>query len=170
MPPPSQDIEVAQSLHRAGRLEEARQSFEAIMAREPESSGARRGLGLVWYDLGVGCQRRGLRAEAEVAYRKAWDLAPVFAKIQGNLGMVLQESGRLEEAAAAYAAALRIQPDFFEAHNNLGNVLAAQNKPEEAVAAFRKALEIRPDSPVTRYNLSLAQLLRGRPAGRLGEF
>lgn len=52
----------------------------------------------LWLELGKARERRGGAAGAELALRKAWELAPHYAQVQWTLGNVLLRRGKTREA------------------------------------------------------------------------
>ncbi len=123
-----------------GRLEEAAEAYEALLALTPGDAEAQAGL------AGV-CRHVGRWDEAAARYRRALELRPGSAPWQSALGDVLQGQGDLDGAAAAYRAALGLDPDFGVAESGLGNVLREQGRLEEALTHCRRAVELAPDYP-----------------------
>ena len=97
-----------------------------------------------------------------VAYRKALELKPNYAKTHNNLGNALRAQGRLEDAIAAYRKAQELKPAYAEAHNNLGIALQEQGGLEDAIAAYGKALELKPHYADAHNNLGNALKDQGR--------
>jgi Flp pilus assembly protein TadD len=106
-----------------------------------------------WFDLGLELEEAA-PAEAEVAYRRALDLAPDYVDALVNLGRLLQGLGRLPEAEDLYRRARTAQPDLAVAAFNLGTVLDEQRRPQEALEAYCTAVELDPDLADAHYNLS----------------
>lgn len=166
--------------HRAGRLDEATQLYQQILAIDPHHAETHHLLGLIayctgkleeaverlshatrenqsrptyWFNLGVVLQKQGKGSEALSAYERALAIHPEYPEAHSNVGNVLMELGRLEDAAAAYQRALRIRPDYVEAHNNLGVVLKEQGKLDEARASYEHALRLAPNHLEAQCNL-----------------
>jgi tetratricopeptide (TPR) repeat protein len=54
-----------------------------------------------------------------------------------------------------------VRPDFAEAYSNLGNLYQEQGRLAEAISNHERSIEINPQSPITSFNLALAQLQSG---------
>jgi tetratricopeptide (TPR) repeat protein len=174
--------------HRAGRLVEAKQRYQQILAIDPHHAESLHLLGLIayrtgeldqavkllsqathenqtqptyWFNLGVVLQKQGKPIEALTAYERALTLHPQYPEAQSNVGNVLMELGRLEDAAAAYQRALRIRPDYVEAHNNLGVVLKEQGKLDEARTSYEQALRLSPNHLEAQCNLGSVLMDQG---------
>lgn len=179
----------AVSRHRAGRLDEAKQLYQQILAIDPHHAETHHLLGLIayrtgnlqeavellsqatrenqsqptyWFNLGVVLQKQGKVAEALSAYERALRLHPQYPEAHSNVGNVLMEMGRLDEAAAAYRRALQARPDYVEAHNNLGVVLKEQGKLDDARASYEQALRLAPNHLEAHCNLGSVLMDEGQ--------
>lgn len=157
--------------HQAGRLDQARQCYEQVLAAEPSHFDALHMLGVfaiqtgqpepavelirmaisirdsepsAYGNLGNALNALHRYAEALEASDRAIALAPGFAQGHGNRAQALSQLGRLEDAAAAYgqAAALRPTP---QAHFNLAVVLRDLGRLEAALEACDQAIALKPD-------------------------
>jgi tetratricopeptide (TPR) repeat protein/glycosyltransferase involved in cell wall biosynthesis len=90
-------------------------------------------------------QREGLLSEAEVAYRQAIELNPIFYGSFRYLGEVLALEGKLDQAVEAYQRAKELNPKALWVHQRLGEVFLQLNKLEDAIACFQTAIEINSD-------------------------
>jgi tetratricopeptide (TPR) repeat protein len=90
-------------------------------------------------------QREGLLTEAEVAYRQAIELNPIFYGSFRYLGEVLALEGKLDQAVEAYQRAKELNPKALWVHQGLGEVFLQLNKIEDAIACFQTAIQINPD-------------------------
>jgi Flp pilus assembly protein TadD len=137
-----------------GLVVEAKAEFVAATAAAP-------GWWVPWVNLGLAAQRAG-RAEQGVApLEHAATLAPAEAEVWHSLGTALQLLHRDAEAEAMHRRALAIDPRHMLASANLGRALRAQGRIAEAAASYTAALALRPDHAETRWNLAVADLLRG---------
>ena len=175
-------LQRAVACHQVGRLAEAEQLYQQVLAGDPRNADALHLLGVVAYqtgkcqlavdlitqaiaidpnqspffnNLGNALQEQGKLGESIQAYQKALQLQPDYAEAHYNFGNVLHEQGKLEESVQAYQKALQIQPDYAKAYNNFGNVLHEQGKLEESVQAYQKALQIQPDYAEAYNNLGV---------------
>jgi Tfp pilus assembly protein PilF len=104
----------------------------------------------LYNDLGYFHYLRASWTEAEVALRRAVQLAPDHARAWVNLGLALGQQGRYEESLDAFSKAVRPA----EARCNLAFVLATQGKRDEARQAYREALEMDPGLKLAREALA----------------
>lgn len=169
--------------HQAGRLQQAADLYQRILAEQPRHADSLHLLGLVAYktgrledaaglianavqqdstkapycfNLGVVLQKLGKLDDAVDAYRRAVTLNPSHLDAQSNLGNVLLEQGKLDQAVAAHQQALRLNPRSAEAHNNLGVALKEQGKFTQAVASYEQALKLNPHHVEAQNNLGVA--------------
>ncbi|MEP6888174.1 MAG: tetratricopeptide repeat protein [Nitrospirales bacterium] len=174
--------------HRAGRLDEAKQFYQQILAIDPHHAETQHLLGLIayrtgeleeavellsqatrenqsqptyWFNLGVVLQKQGKGPEALSAYEHALTIHPQYPEAHNNVGNVLMELGRLEGAATAYQRALRIRPEYVEAHNNLGVVLKEQGQLDEARMSCEEALRLAPNHLEAHCNLGSVLMDQG---------
>lgn len=153
-----QNLQAAVGHHQAGRLAEAVEIYQSILARQPDHADAN-------HLLGVAAHQNG-NAESSVGLiSKAIALNPENAVYHNSLGVPLRTLGRLDEAIASYRKAVALKSDYAEAHFNLGNAIREQGKPDDAVASYREALAMRPDYVEAHLNLGISL----RDSGRLSE-
>jgi protein O-GlcNAc transferase len=150
-PRPKQSNTLALALHhhQAGRLAQAAQLYQEIIARDPEHADALRLLGVV-------AQQQGRHELAADLLEQAIGVNPRIAEYHNDLGLALQALGRQERAIEAFQAALQLKPEMAETHYNLGNALKAQGRTDEAIASYRVALQLRPKYPEALNNLGNA--------------
>ena len=145
----SGSLDEALALHRAGRLEEAKRLYDALLAAEPDNPDA-------WQLLGLIALSRGDPGTAAANIRRAIAVQPNAAVYHVNLGLALRQGGDLTGAIASYRRAVQIEPGLAEAHNNLGNCLRETGDAEGAVAACRQATALRPTFAEAHLSLSRA--------------
>ncbi|CAK0764348.1 putative UDP-N-acetylglucosamine--peptide N-acetylglucosaminyltransferase SPINDLY [Azospirillaceae bacterium] len=103
---------LALALQRAGRLEEAKESLEYVLAQDPSFYNAFNDLGAVLYLM-------GRFDEAEQTLKYCLKMDPGNVNAMGNLSVVLRSLGRIEEALENSRYALTILPESPELHWNL---------------------------------------------------
>ena len=138
-----------------GRLEEAAEAYEGLLALTPKDAEAHAALASVLRHL-------SRWDEAAAQYRRALELRPESAPWQSALGDVLQARGDLEAAAAAYRAAIALDPSTGVAESGLGNVLREQGHLEEALDHCRRAVHLAPDYPLGHSDLGYCLQELGR--------
>jgi tetratricopeptide (TPR) repeat protein len=145
----------AVALHQQGRLPEALEIYDQVIAAAPRFANA-------FANRGVALRRLGRLDEALESYDRALALDPASADAHANRGNVLQDLGRFEEALASQEAACRLRPGDATFENNLGNALQSLGRPEDALAHFDAALAAKPDYATAYFNrgITLATLSR----------
>lgn len=179
----------AQAERRAGRLQQAVQLFQQILAAEPNHVQAHHELGTllaqtnelqeavshlreanrldpasaeILNNLGGVQEQLGQVEEAIASYRRAAELAPAQAIPHFNAGNLLFQSGRLDGALAMLRAAATLDPRLQEAWAALGQLHLENNEPAAALGPLRRALELRAGDDVSAARLgdALQRLLR----------
>ena len=175
--------------HQAGRLVEAEQLYQQILAEQPQHANAMLNLGLLTQqsgrkeaaldligravalnpsqahahnNLGVALKENGQRDAAIAAFRKAIAIRPDYAEAYSNLGNALVESGQLDEAIAAYRQAIAFNPSLFQALNSLANTLRKKGQLSEAIGFYRRMIAIKPDFVEAYINLGIALRANGQ--------
>ena len=140
-------IDEGLALHRAGRLSEAAERYESVLAINAEHPAALHLQGVI--ALQSGAPQRALelidRAIAADSGRGAYF---------NNRGNALRALDRHEDAVAAFRRALEIEPDLVDALNNLGATLRHLGKLEEAGETLEQALVRQPSNPGILNNLA----------------
>jgi TPR repeat/Tetratricopeptide repeat/Glycosyltransferase family 9 (heptosyltransferase) len=140
--------------HRAGRLNEAAQSYRLILSSEPDHADCLHLLGMVAHQTGDAEQ-------AVELIRQAIAIHSTAASYYSNLGNVLRAQEKLAEAEACYRQALAIRPNQAEVHLNLGNILKAQGSVDAALISYRSARLLNPELAEAQLAEATALLLRG---------
>jgi tetratricopeptide (TPR) repeat protein len=156
-------LKLAQALLLAGRREESRQEYVAILRRHADSAAAYEGLGRIHADAGEW-------REAAEAYRRACELDPAFGGAHYGLGLAYRHLGRIQPAQQQFnaarsspAAAPAVDDPLLNEVTDLrrsaedfarrGAELAKEGRLPEAEAACERALEIDPQNVVACSNL-----------------
>jgi cytochrome c-type biogenesis protein CcmH/NrfG len=187
-PPTPQLLALALHHHQNGRLAEAKQTYLAVLAAEPDNFDALHLLGVLAHQVGnhemaVELIEKAVRQNGEQAavfnnlgeaykgakrldeavrcYRKALEINPELAEVCSNLGNALRSLDQLEEAEEAFRQAIELKPDFVLAHFVLGTILREHGQLPEAERAFEEVLRLNPDFTDAAHALGLLQLLRG---------
>ncbi|MDP9173774.1 MAG: tetratricopeptide repeat protein [Planctomycetota bacterium] len=187
-----QAVELAFSVHQAGRLPEADAMYRQILAQEPNHPD-------VWHLRGVVAGQAGRPDLAVEMIRRAIALEPRVADYHSNLGQFLHQQGKLDDAMTAWKQAIvlnakhaqahsnlgvafrekrqlelaidycrkatQFKEEFFEAYNNLGNALRDNGQLNDAIESYRQAIRLRPNYAEAFNNLSVAL----RESGQLPE-
>jgi tetratricopeptide (TPR) repeat protein len=177
-------LQAAIQHHERGRLHDAAQVYQAILARNPYDTDALHLLGVVAFQFHQYQQAAELISRAiavrpaDAAYYanlaevwralgqrdKVQDCCPTALRLQpnypeamNNLGLTLQESGDLAAAIEQFQTAAALRPDFASAHNNLANALRTRGDETAAIAHFRRAVQC--DPRMAEAHTNLGQLL-----------
>ena len=143
------------ALHQAGRLDDARAAYEAVLAGVPEQFDA-------LHMLGVLAMQTGRPADAVDLLVRAVRASPRDPGARNSLGEALRQVGRLEEALREFGEATLQAPEFPEPYFNAARVLQLLNRREEAVAALHRASGLRPEWAEAQNSLSAALLEAGQ--------
>ena len=119
----------------AGRLDEAREGYEAVLALLPGHAASAINLGTIFYN------RRDY-ARAEQFYRMATESDSAYALAFFDLGNVLDEVKRMPEAITAYRRAIALNPEYADAHYNLALALERNGQRRSALKHWTKYLRL----------------------------
>jgi protein O-GlcNAc transferase len=142
----------AVALHQAGRVGEAAQIYERILAQMPRQFDAA-------HLLGVIALQEGRLDQAQRMLTSALKIKPNDAAALSNLGTAHLRNGQLEAARDCFQRALKLQPNSVNALSNLGTVLHQMGRFRDATTPLRRAYAADPKS-VTVCNLLGACLLK----------
>ncbi len=123
----------------AGRLSEAREKYEKILATIPDHVDALVNLGTILF-------LSNSETAAASRYLQALALNPDHVEGNYNFANLLEGQGELEAAALFYKKAIQAEPEFADAHFNLAMVLEALGNAGRARDHWRRYLELDPDS------------------------
>ncbi len=134
--------------HKAGRIEDARRAYEAIIAVIPDQFEA-------LYLLAVVAQQSDDPARAVELLLRA-DLAiPRQAVVHLQFGLAYSQLGDNERAMASYREAIRLDAGCVEAVCNLGNLLKRSGDVAGALQCYQQALALAPSLPEIPYNVGV---------------
>lgn len=151
---PSSPLDRAVALQRAGRVDEAIQAYDAMLATAPGDARA-------WLNLGVALRARNRLEAAGACYRRAIALDPQNAGAHSNLGNVLRLLGRHQEATQCQHRALELDPSYHAAAYNMALVLHDVRLWREALRYFDRALAGGYDRPEVRLDRAQSLLAVG---------
>lgn len=125
------------SLHQAGRLDEARQRYQRVLADEPRHFDA-------LHFLGVYCIQAGQLETAAELIRLAISIKGDVPGAYGNLANALNGLGRYEEVLEVCDRAIALSPNFPEAHGNRAQALHRLGRHEDALASYERVVALKP--------------------------
>ena len=133
------------ALHRAGRLDEARRAYEAVLAQDPRHFDA-------LHLLGVACVQSGEAERGAALIARAIEVSPNDAAAHVNLAMALTALGQLEAALGSCDVALGLDPSSAGAHSNRGAALMALGRFQDALASYDRVIQLLPGYAEGHYN------------------
>lgn len=136
------------ALFQRGYMDQAAESFKAVIATQPTSSEA-------YYNLGTLCLRTNKLSEARDYLEQAIRLQPEYAEAWNNLGTIAAEQGRWDEAVGNFEHSLSLKPGYAVALVNLGNLYRHRGDYEKAGNFLTRALEIEPNDPEANYSAGM---------------
>lgn len=134
---------------REGRLDAAREQFDAIARHDPRSVGAATMVAM----LLEAQQRRG---DAVRAYEAILAAQPTAAVAANNLAWLYAEDDRLDEALRLALVAKQELGRTPNASDTLAWIYIKRKQPLEAIPLLAQCTETQPDNPTYRYHLAVA--------------
>lgn len=132
-----QEIRDAESLQKAGDVNNAEDIYRSILKRDPDHVEAARLL------AGIASLNKRFH-EAEVFLLRATSLAPNYARAWVDLIDAQREQEKYDEATQSAQQLLSLEPDKPESHMVYAGVVGVAGRHEAAVAAYRRTLELAP--------------------------
>jgi tetratricopeptide (TPR) repeat protein len=166
-----------------GQSDQAAQTYRQALAYlqdQPDAEWTHSSISVLYHQLGMTAQQRGLLDEADDWYRRAIQireelgLRALLATDYHQLGSVAQQGGRLDEADEWYGKALTIKeelgdrPGMAATYHQLGITAQDRGRLDEADEWYRRALTIfeefgdRPRMAITYHQLGMTAQDRGR--------
>jgi tetratricopeptide (TPR) repeat protein len=147
----------------ADKLDEARELFEEVTKKAPQSVSA-------FYNLGVIAERQGQVGPAAAHYEAALAVDAEHTPTLLNLGKVYRLQGRFDQAITLYEAALKLPGREYDVAllNNLAVSYRLAKRYEDAEKALRRLLSRTKDNADAYKNLALVYYDQGRY--KLAEF
>ena len=186
---------LAESIRKQGRYEEALKWYRAAIAARPDLALAHAASGhvlfqLARYDAAIdaieralelapdlpnapsllvmtakAATRLGRHAEAAEHYARVAERGPGFAQALFKQAVHHTQQKRYDQALEAFETVVKLLPDDPAAHSNLGAVLYHLGRTDEALASFDRALAINPDFEDARNNRRALTRQRQRDDG-----
>ena len=139
-------FQLAIKAHQSGKLLQARQHCQEVLAQQPDHFDA-------WFLLGNIDRQQGKLESAIAAYQQLIKLKPSHAPALSNLGVLYIQQGKPSQAIATFEQAIKLQPDYAEAYSNLGELYREQKQLAAAEKYLQQAIQLKPDHPEAYYNL-----------------
>ncbi|MBF0358927.1 MAG: tetratricopeptide repeat protein [Magnetococcales bacterium] len=155
---------LARSLDKLARREEAIKALETAIEKEPENSKVREYLEAILKNPNTDSEdeiKQGLEfhksAQLDRAiecYKTALEIQPENIVALINMGAALQALNRLDRAVTCYRKAIAINTSIALPHYNLGNALQEQGELDAAVKSYQKAIALKTDYAESYGNLA----------------
>lgn len=162
MPTPHQDFELAGSLFRAGRFDEARTAVNRLLRKLPGDGPANHLLALILIAMGQ-------RERALGPARLAVSASPEDASARNTLGLLLLGRREYPAAEALMRDATRLDPASWRCRIGLSRVLLARHDADAALREARAAVALNPDSMEARQLVGACLLNSARAAEAVRE-
>ncbi len=149
--PTDKDMTEGSDLFRAGKYDQAIESFKRVVEKYPSNYEG-------YYNLGLSYMKKKETDSAITALEKAAELNPQSLDVVFALGESYFVKGEIEKALQSFSRAIELKPDSATAHYDLGLAYYKLNKNEEALAQFDKAIELNPNGASVYYQAGLAAI------------
>ena len=146
---------LARSLIRLGRYDEAVLQVHIVIGQEPRRSSAHALLGFCYY-------ARGEFRKALSEYARAARLAPREALHYHGMGDCYRKLGRWGQAARSYRRAAKLNPRFAMTHLRLAEVYLRLGNASKAITEAQYYKRLRPNDAAAKLLLERCQAVGGR--------
>jgi tetratricopeptide (TPR) repeat protein len=149
--PTDKDLTEGSDLFRAGKYDQAIESFKRVVEKYPSNYEG-------YYNLGLSYMKKKETDSAITALEKAAELNPQSLEVVFALGESYFVKGDIEKALQSFSRAVELKPDSATAHYDFGLANYKLNKNEEALSQFDKAIELNPNGASVYYQAGLAAI------------
>lgn len=156
-----------------GRVNEARESYLAVLEILPSNRKAIKGLSELEKSASVSPNHSKLRSIMDIHSNGQTELAlnelqglinnyPNDSTLHNLNGALLKASNKINSSIKSFLEAINIKPDYYEAHFNLGVTYHEVHNYHEAIKCYETALSIQPNYPIAHNNLGLIFFKNGQ--------
>jgi tetratricopeptide (TPR) repeat protein len=146
-------IELAVALRERGEYDAALATYDAAMARFPQSH-------VLWSNRGVLFLEWELYEEALRNFDKALEIEPEYVFAIRNIAKTRERLHEFEAAAVMYRRALELDPSHAVTWNSLGVCCRELGSEEEAIRCYTRSIELDPQFGDPLFNLAALLALR----------
>ena len=192
-----QELQKAQALKDAGRLDEAAPILEKLAREDPANSDVPLTLASIYFqnknyeaaiaagrrvlelnphyavavlDLALSYQAAGRIDEAIAGFERTLELLPDNVKALLSLAEIHYARGDRQKAFDYYQHAARVVPTLWLAHMNLGTLALEMKRYDLAETELRQAVALGAQRPSLHFNLGVIAEQRNRPAVAVKEY
>jgi len=133
------EYQAAHNDYKGGRIEQAIQRLEKIIALDPTFVPAMNDLGCIYLETGYS-------AKAVELFNRGLGIRPQDRTLLVNLGRAYEMTGSSDNAAAAYEKALAVDPSTHSARRQLCNLYLKMGRIEAALEQAQRLTTLDPDS------------------------
>jgi tetratricopeptide (TPR) repeat protein len=158
----------AEALEMQGKWDEAQREYEAMIEKEPNTSGLHFLLGRSLLSRPDANAKTAERAKVE--FQKELEIDPKNAAARYVLGELASKDENWDEAITQFSEAAKLDPNFAEAYLGWGYTLVTVKRYKEAIDPLRVAEQLTPGNPAIHYSLGTALLRSGQKEAAEKEF
>lgn len=149
---PNIGFNLAQAYQKAGRLQEAEETYKKLAEISPKDAGN-------WYSYILKMYSDAQKSDKAIeAAKKIVELKPNDELSLINLGNMYQQVQKYAEAITAYQQALKIKPGYDLAHFQIGACLYNMKRYTEAIESFKKTVAIDPNNGAGWQYLAISEM------------
>ena len=108
--------------------------------------------------------------DAELNYKKAIDLNPIYLQALYNLGLILKKKQQFTDSVSLFQKVINLKPDFVNGYYSLGLTLIELGELNTALVNLKKVIELKPDYPQAFFHLGIVYRKLGKRIEALENF
>ncbi|MCL6472976.1 MAG: tetratricopeptide repeat protein [Firmicutes bacterium] len=133
-------------------------TYEAILKKNPKDIDALVGLGNIYFDLAGVKQDQKIYQKAIDNYKKALDIDPSRHSVRTDMAVAYYNLGASDIAIRELNTVIEKDPNFYQAYFNLGVIYQENNDPQKARDYFAKVVDTAP--PESKFSLQAQAAIR----------
>ncbi|MBD3673680.1 MAG: tetratricopeptide repeat protein [Planctomycetaceae bacterium] len=148
-------VAMAETLVKAGKVEEAKAAFAAALETFPDSP-------LIFNNRGMFFQQQNMHEEAIQDFTSALKQDANYYTSYTNRGFSLMQMGNPSAAVIDFNESLKRNPNQIEVYRLRASANLAQGKAEQAIADYQQMLKLDPSRAVAKAEMGFAQFFAGQ--------
>ncbi len=145
---------LGQVLKDHGSLNEAIGCYKKALEIEPDYAEA-------CFNMGNAYLKLDRNHKAISSFKQVIKIKPDHSASYYNMGEAYHSLELLDKAISCYQNAVQLKPYYTEAYDNMGKTYQDMGMLDKAISCYQKTLDIEPKNADTRFDRSLALLLKG---------